>query len=351
MRFSTHITLPSFAIQTNRHNRDKNIISAPSVASLLYSAVRVNGASSNNGDIMKREFRIYRLFPLIFLPFGCYAQIDLGNDSSGDSNTLHVDSASDIRDSSSCGNPTCGSQVDHNCNGIADGDEITCDFCNPGTDTIRECNTHPGMDGVGACRAGAQTCIAVGQSGFWSPCAGDVEPSIEACGPTSPDTNCNGVQGDGDGCLVSLNIYFSGTAACNVDGHFEPIWDLSEGEMVAGFESPEAGWSLLSSFQVFTQPFEGTVPIRNCRTQVYTTTWHRYVVVGNFCENLAGNESEDLGVIGYVSQVAATGYTRLSQFLNRYMTYVSDLHDLSYAPVSSCPSYCLCSPSNFYVAR
>jgi hypothetical protein len=65
-----------------------------------------------------------------------------------------------------------------------------CDGVRPGE--ARACNTHP-EDGVGACKAGTQTCVAAGGSSAWSPCTGDVGKAPEGC--DAVDRDCNGVLG------------------------------------------------------------------------------------------------------------------------------------------------------------
>jgi hypothetical protein len=86
---------------------------------------------------------------------------------------------------------TGGDQLDMNCNGIvADG----CG-CTPGA--TQSCYRGPsGTLGVGACKAGTQTCMA-GTPTTWSTCSGDVLPGPLDCTkpPANPpaDDNCNGV--------------------------------------------------------------------------------------------------------------------------------------------------------------
>ena len=61
--------------------------------------------------------------------------------------------------------------------------------CTPGT--TQSCyQGGPGTVGVGACKAGIQTCIANGIA--WSPCAGQVLPKPEICG-NQADDDCDGV--------------------------------------------------------------------------------------------------------------------------------------------------------------
>ena len=90
-----------------------------------------------------------------------------------------------------CGVDGLGNQVDMNCNGIvADG----CG-CTPGAS--QSCYRGPsGTLGVGACKAGTQTCQA-GTPASWGACSGDVLPGPLDCTkpPASPpaDNNCNSI--------------------------------------------------------------------------------------------------------------------------------------------------------------
>ena len=90
-----------------------------------------------------------------------------------------------------CGTDGQGNQIDMNCNGIvADG----CG-CTPGA--TQPCYRGPsGTLGVGACKAGTQTCQA-GTPASWGTCSGDVLPGPLDCTkpPATPpaDANCNSV--------------------------------------------------------------------------------------------------------------------------------------------------------------
>jgi hypothetical protein len=91
----------------------------------------------------------------------------------------------------------CGRMMDFRCNGNVD---EGC-ACAPGE--TRACYTGPmGTDGVGACRAGTQTCDATGQS--WGRCEGEVLPAPrDRC--DGSDTDCNGVANEGCTCTVGAN--------------------------------------------------------------------------------------------------------------------------------------------------
>lgn len=72
-----------------------------------------------------------------------------------------------------------------------------------GSDAVRSCYSGPaGTDGVGACRAGTETCAA----GTWSGCSGEVVPGGEAC--NAGDDDCDGSSDE------SLGTFSCGVGAC-----------------------------------------------------------------------------------------------------------------------------------------
>jgi hypothetical protein len=123
------------------------------------------------------------------------------------------------------------------------------------------------------------------------------------------------------------------------------------GQVSAGAESPGPEWLELASFRVFTGPYPGTVPIRNCRATDWNSGTYEYVSVGDFCSTPDDHlTSEDLGVVGYLSDVAAPGYQRLQQIVLRYAYYYSDGYvPIASVPVINCPSSCTCTTSSAFV--
>ncbi|MRG94914.1 MopE-related protein [Polyangium spumosum] len=118
----------------------------------------------------------------------------------------------------------CGDNVDNDCDGTIDNG-----CCTPGS--TQSCYTGPaGTMGVGACMAGIETCNPDGLG--YGPCVGEVVPGVETCGMT--DIDCNGVVGDGAGCVCApgtsmacytgpagtqnQGICVGGTATCAPDG-------------------------------------------------------------------------------------------------------------------------------------
>ncbi len=88
-----------------------------------------------------------------------------------------------------CATEGGGQQYDMNCNGVV------ADGCGCTVGATQPCYRGPsGTQGVGACRAGTQTCQA-GTPASWGACSGDVLPGALDCTkpPASPpaDANCN----------------------------------------------------------------------------------------------------------------------------------------------------------------
>lgn len=95
------------------------------------------------------------------------------------------------------GSENCTNGIDDNCNGLVDCADPTCatdPACNTGCTAgqTRPCYDGPsGTLGVGACKAGTQTCA----NGQWpTTCPGEVLPMPEDCSSPS-DLNCNYLPG------------------------------------------------------------------------------------------------------------------------------------------------------------
>ncbi len=285
---------------------------------------------------------------------GCYGSYDSQPHTQGASNSSGTESDAGVSPASSdCGDPRCDSTDDNNCNQIPDNQEASC-ACDPVSNPTGPCNAHPGFDGVGLCKPGTQECVVVGGNAYWGPCEGDVGPSIEACDPSAPDSNCTGISGDGVGCLSTLRIYSQlSQTACNSGVGDVINNDFStQGQMFAGFVSPGADWVEFASFQVFNFPGTGLAPVRNCRaTRGWSGESFQYVRIGDSCESFDSMiEEEDLGVVGYVATGPSPGYRALSQVLIRYIYYnLNEFIPLAYTPVLECPSFCGCGLTVFHV--
>jgi hypothetical protein len=96
---------------------------------------------------------------------------------------------------------TCATPDDDDCDGLINEEGQGC-VCVPGA--TAPCYTGPvGTVGVGACKAGLQTCLGDGTG--YGACVGDVVPSPEVCaGGSTVDEDCDGqVNEDGDGCACA----------------------------------------------------------------------------------------------------------------------------------------------------
>ncbi len=118
----------------------------------------------------------------------------------------------------------CGTAADDNCDGqINEG----C-VCVP--NAVVSCYSGPmGTAGVGACKAGTQTCNAQGTA--FGPCTGEVTPVAESCA-TPIDDNCNGQVNEGCACVpnstascysgpagtAGVGVCKAGTQTCNAQG-------------------------------------------------------------------------------------------------------------------------------------
>ncbi|HEX3697262.1 MAG TPA: hypothetical protein VH374_17950 [Polyangia bacterium] len=86
----------------------------------------------------------------------------------------------------------CSSSADNDCDGKPD--NMVDSVCQCAVGTSQACQTHPGLDGHGACQAGAQSCVASANktTSAWGACAGAVGPGGRDC-TSSLDNDCNGV--------------------------------------------------------------------------------------------------------------------------------------------------------------
>jgi Cys-rich repeat protein len=118
----------------------------------------------------------------------------------------------------------CGDVDDRDCDGKPDDSADALCACIPGAS--EPCDTHPGLDGVGLCKAGQRTCVAApdGQSSRWGACTGAVAPAItDSCLVKGDDSNCDAtpnsdcpcVEGQVVSCGTSdVGICKLGTSGC-----------------------------------------------------------------------------------------------------------------------------------------
>jgi hypothetical protein len=105
----------------------------------------------------------------------------------------------------------CTSAADNDCDGRPDN---TIDaVCACEIATVRACQTHPGLDNIGRCRAGQQLCVAgpSNSSAAYAACAGAVGPAAaDSCTVLGDDGTCDGVENGGCDCVVP-----QGNAGCS----------------------------------------------------------------------------------------------------------------------------------------
>jgi hypothetical protein len=97
----------------------------------------------------------------------------------------------------------CSSPLDNDCDGQPDNTVDDYCRCVPGMEP-EACDTHPGFDNIGPCRAGQRTCVlsADKQTSDWGPCTGSVAPVPEdSCTERNDDSNCNGRSNDNCACV------------------------------------------------------------------------------------------------------------------------------------------------------
>jgi hypothetical protein len=100
----------------------------------------------------------------------------------------------------------CTSSKDNDCNGMVDSAETTYCTCTVGGS--QACQTHPGLDGTGLCKAGSQTCTASADktTSGWGACSGSVGPGTEICDAAMQDENCNGSANEGCECINGSTV-------------------------------------------------------------------------------------------------------------------------------------------------
>ena len=185
----------------------------------------------------------------------------------------------------------CASAADNDCNGSVDYLEAPCELCQGAPETI-VCDEHP-QDGIGTCRAGEQTLIRNLSECHYSACENAVGPNDipELCGPSEPDRNCNGINGDGAGCSKIAYI-------CPVTGSYQ-----------SGERIQDASCSGGVPIQLFAAPSTSAdIPV--C-TKAVSSGYAGYTLT---CSYVAASSScTTAGTVGYVAVGLVSGYEPLAQ--------------------------------------
>ncbi|MFZ5889585.1 MAG: RCC1 domain-containing protein [Myxococcota bacterium] len=143
----------------------------------------------------------------------------------------------------------CTSSADNDCDGKADNTIDTVCTCVVGQ--VQTCDTHPGSDGKGTCKAGTQTCVAgTGNSTTgWGTCQGAVGPTIEACTANGLDEDCDGLYNETPPCAERYEQVSAGTfTTCGVALNGSVLcWGRNEsGQLGQGFTDTSAHTSAVS---------------------------------------------------------------------------------------------------------
>jgi hypothetical protein len=101
----------------------------------------------------------------------------------------------------------CTSSLDNDCD--SQPDNLVDDTCRCTANSSEACETHPGQDGVGGCRAGERLCVvsADRRSSDWGPCEGSMGPATaDSCASLGDDANCDGSPNGGCPCVEGTTL-------------------------------------------------------------------------------------------------------------------------------------------------
>ncbi|HEU4533859.1 MAG TPA: hypothetical protein VFS00_07060, partial [Polyangiaceae bacterium] len=182
-------------------------------------------------------------------------------------------------------------EVDEDCDGSPNNG---CP-CSPIGET-RACDEHPGLDGVGRCLAGSQTC---GDDG-WSGCQGAIAPAADDCEADGADLDCNGVRGDGATCTQNVYVYVSTDAySCSLTPPNRPLIYLADQDDPAG---APAGYTLATQFKAFREGGGAKTAIFRCFNSVDNFHFTGYsACTGSVQQRLLGYVSNLDGGEGWVA--------------------------------------------------
>jgi hypothetical protein len=180
--------------------------------------------------------------------------------------------------------------------------------CSPLGATL-PCNAHPGLDDVGACRAGSQSCVAGPEPGtnVYSACSGDVGPGADECEADGPDLDCDGVRGNGASCFKNLYVYVSTASySCSLASPDRPLIYQADQDDTAGVPG---GYTLLTQFKIFREASGSKTAIYRC----FNAAEGYYFTGYSGC-----TDSETQRLLGYVSNVdGGNGWVALAEFFGR----------------------------------
>jgi hypothetical protein len=108
----------------------------------------------------------------------------------------------------------CTSSTDNDCDGSPDNTVDSVCQCSVGA--VQACGTHPGLDGIGTCRAGTQQCLsgANNTTSGWGTCTGSVGPVTELCNNDNLNEDCDNATNENPPCAC-INGQTRACGNCN----------------------------------------------------------------------------------------------------------------------------------------
>jgi hypothetical protein len=202
----------------------------------------------------------------------------------------------------------CSSPADGDCNGTPDNAIDAACQCAVGSS--RPCDEHPGLDGVGPCRAGSQSCAAgtPPSTSAYGTCGGAVGPAADDCEADGADLDCNRVRGDGRDCFKNLYVYGSAPAySCQLAPADRPLLFLADQDDPAGVP---AGFALITQFKIFRAGGGSKTAIFRCFNAADNFFFTGY--------SGCGGGSVEQRLLGYVSNVnGGEGWVALAEFFGK----------------------------------
>jgi hypothetical protein len=231
----------------------------------------------------------------------------------------------------------CSSALDNDCDGRPDNQIDSSCRCAPGASA--PCNTHPGKDGVGPCRAGSQSCVlaAPPSTSTYGACGGDVAPATDDCQANGVDSDCDGIKGNGPGCTANVYVYGSQPYNCNGGSSQWPtdLYIVDETDP-AGVPN---GYSLIVTMKLFVGGGGTKTAIYRCNNP--TSGYHFVGFSG------CGSGATTDRLVGYASTInGGNGWVQLAGFFGQ-----------NFGPTSVMPSdnvaCCAanCSANMYYTLR
>jgi hypothetical protein len=156
----------------------------------------------------------------------------------------------------------CSSQQDNDCDGRAD--NTIDNVCTCAIGSTQTCDTHPGQDGIGQCRAGQRRCEAGGNNSTstFGACTGSVGPAPrDSCATVGNDATCDGIANGGCNCGSMVT---NGTEVCrevrrSLDVHGSNLGGIAGADSICSGDFG-AGWKALlvgTSRRASVTPFLG----------------------------------------------------------------------------------------------